>query len=211
MKKYLSISVLLAAWWLALPAWAVATSPDTLVDNTAQEVLAIVRQDKELKSGNTPKILALVEAKVLPHFDFTRMTRLAMGKNWSKATSDQQQELVKEFRTLLVRTYSNALSTYSDYTIKVEPLKNNAADTDATVRTKVMDGGQQPVPIDYSMEKTSDGWKVYDVTVAGVSLVTNYRSTFNSQVRDGGVDKLIKTLVEKNRSLIAADKKASAQ
>ena len=210
MKKYLGISVLLAAWLLALPAWAVATSPDTLVDNTAQEVLSIVRQDKELKSGNTAKILALVEAKILPHFDFTRMTRLAMGKNWTKATPEQQQELVKEFRTLLVRTYSNALSTYSDYTIKVEPLKNNAADTDATVRTKVIDGGQQPVPIDYSMEKTSDGWKVYDVTVAGVSLVTNYRSTFNSQVRDGGVDKLIKTLVEKNRSLVAADKKASA-
>jgi phospholipid transport system substrate-binding protein len=210
MKKYLGISVLLAAWLLALPAWAVATSPDTLVDNTAQEVLSIVRQDKELKSGNTAKILALVEAKILPHFDFTRMTRLAMGKNWAKATPEQQQELVKEFRTLLVRTYSNALSTYSDYTIKVEPLKNNVADTDTTVRTKVMDSGQQPVPIDYSMEKTSDGWKVYDVTVAGVSLVTNYRSTFNSQVRDGGVDKLIKTLVEKNRSLVAADKKASA-
>ncbi|SEP40533.1 phospholipid-binding protein MlaC [Nitrosovibrio sp. Nv6] len=211
MKKYLGISVLLAAWWLALPAWAMATSPDTLVDNTAQEVLAIVRQDKELQSGNTAKILDLVEAKVLPHFNFARMTRLAMGKNWSKATPEQQQELVKEFRTLLVRTYSNALSTYSDYTIKVEPLKSNAADTDTTVKTKVMDSGQQPVPIDYSMEKTNDGWKVYDVTVAGVSLVTNYRSTFNSQVREGGVEKLIKTLADKNRSLIAADKKASAQ
>ncbi|SOD40297.1 MlaC/ttg2D family ABC transporter substrate-binding protein [Nitrosovibrio sp. Nv4] len=211
MKKYLGISVLLAAWWLALPAWAMATSPDTLVDNTAQEVLAIVRQDKELQSGNTAKILDLVEAKVLPHFNFARMTRLAMGKNWSKATPEQQQELVKEFRTLLVRTYSNALSTYSDYTIKVEPLKSNAADTDTTVKTKVMDSGQQPVPIDYSMEKTNDGWKVYDVTVAGVSLVTNYRSTFNSQVREGGVEKLIKTLADKNRSLVAADKKASAQ
>lgn len=211
MKKYLGISVVLAAWWLALPAWAMATSPDTLVDNTAQEVLAIVRQDKELQSGNTAKILDLVEAKVLPHFNFARMTRLAMGKNWSKATPEQQQELVKEFRTLLVRTYSNALSTYSDYTIKVEPLKSNAADTDTTVKTKVMDSGQQPVPIDYSMEKTNDGWKVYDVTVAGVSLVTNYRSTFNSQVREGGVEKLIKTLADKNRSLIAADKKASAQ
>ncbi len=210
MKKYLGISVLLASWLLAVPAWAVATSPDTLVDNTAQEVLSIVRQDKDLKSGNTAKILALVEAKILPHFDFTRMTRLAMGKNWAKATPEQQQDLVNEFRTLLVRTYSNALSMYSDYTIKVEPVKNIAADTDTTVRTKVMDNSQQPIPIDYSMEKTSNGWKVYDVTVAGVSLVTNYRSTFNSQVRDGGVDKLLKTLVEKNRSLIAADKNASA-
>src|SRR5687768_8101943 len=179
MKKYLGISGLLAAWLLVSPAWSAETSPDTLVDNTAQEVLTIVRQDKELRAGNTAKILDLVEAKVLPHFNFTRMTRLAMGKNWPKATPEQQQELVKEFRTLLVRTYSNALSTYSDYTIKVEPLKSNAADTDTTVKTKVMDSGQQPVPIDYSMEKTNDGWKVYDVTVAGVSLVTNYRSTFN--------------------------------
>lgn len=209
MKKYLGISGLLAAWLLVSPAWSAETSPDTLVDNTAQEVLTIVRQDKELRAGNTAKILDLVEAKVLPHFNFTRMTRLAMGKNWPKATPEQQQELVKEFRTLLVRTYSNALSTYSDYKITVEPLKSKAGETDTTVKSKVIqDNGQQPVDIDYSMEKTSDGWKVYDVTVAGVSLVTNYRSTFNSQVRDGGVEKLIKTLAEKNRSLAANDKKA---
>jgi phospholipid transport system substrate-binding protein len=211
MKKYLGISGLLAAWLLVSPAWAAETSPDTLVDNTAQEVLTIVRQDKELRAGNTAKILDLVEAKVLPHFNFTRMTRLAMGKNWPKATPEQQQELVKEFRTLLVRTYSNALSTYSDYKITVEPQKSKAGDTDTTVKTKVIqDNGQQPVDIDYSMEKTSDGWKVYDVTVAGVSLVTNYRSTFNSQVRDGGVEKLIKTLAEKNRSLASNDKKADS-
>ena len=211
MKKYLGISGLLAAWLLVSPAWAAETSPDTLVDNTAQEVLTIVRQDKELRAGNTAKILDLVEAKVLPHFNFTRMTRLAMGKNWPKATPEQQQELVKEFRTLLVRTYSNALSTYSDYKITVEPLKSKAGETDTTVKSKVIqDNGQQPVDIDYSMEKTSDGWKVYDVTVAGVSLVTNYRSTFNSQVREGGVEKLIKTLAEKNRSLAANDKKADS-
>jgi phospholipid transport system substrate-binding protein len=211
MKKYLGISGLLAAWLLVSPAWAVETSPDTLVDNTAQEVLTIVRQDKELRAGNTAKILDLVEAKILPHFNFTRMTRLAMGKNWPKATPEQQQELVKEFRSLLVRTYSNALSTYSDYKITVEPQKSKAGDTDTTVKTKVIqDNGQQPVDIDYSMEKTGDGWKVYDVTVAGVSLVTNYRSTFNSQVREGGVEKLIKTLAEKNRSLAANDKKADS-
>lgn len=212
MKKYFGACVLLAGWLLALPAWSAETSPDTLVDNTAQEVLAIVRQDKDIRAGNTAKILDLVEAKILPHFNFTRMTRLAMGKNWSKAEPEQQQQLVKEFRTLLVRTYSNALTTYRDHTIKVEPLKAQPADNDTMVKTQVIQGhGQQPVPIDYSMEKTDDGWKVYDVTVAGVSLVTNYRSTFNSQVQQGGVDKLIKTLMEKNRSLIAGDKKASAQ
>ena len=209
MKKYLGISGLLAAWLVAFPAAATEVSPDTLVDNTAQEVLSIVRQDKELRAGNMAKILDLVEAKVLPHFNFMRMTRLAMGKNWNKATPQQQEELVKEFRTLLVRTYSNALSTYSDYKIKVEPLRSKAGDTDTTVKTKVMQDNGQPVDIDYSMEKTGDGWKVYDVTVAGVSLVTNYRSTFNSQVREGGVEKLLKTLGDKNRALAANDKKAA--
>ena len=212
MKKYLGISGLLAAWLVGFPAAAAAeVSPDTLVDNTAQEVLSIVRQDKELRAGNMAKILDLVEAKVLPHFNFTRMTRLAMGKNWNKATPQQQEELVKEFRTLLVRTYSNALSTYSDYKITVEPLRSKAGDTDTTVKTKVMQDSGQPVDIDYSMEKTDDGWKVYDVTVAGVSMVTNYRSTFNSQVREGGVEKLLKTLTDKNRALAANDKKAAGE
>jgi phospholipid transport system substrate-binding protein len=210
MTKYFGISGLLAAWLLVSPAIAAETSPDTLVENTAQEVLTIVRQDKELQAGNTGKILDLVEAKVLPHFNFMRMTRLAMGKNWRNATPEQQEELVKEFRTLLVRTYSNALSTYSDYKITVEPLKSKTGDTDTTVKTKVVQDGHQPVDIDYSMEKTNEGWKVYDVTVAGVSLVTNYRSTFNSQIREGGVEKLIKTLAEKNRSLAANDKTADS-
>ena len=211
MKKYLGISGLLAAWLVGFPAAAAEVSPDTLVDNTAQEVLSIVRQDKELRAGNMAKILDLVEAKVLPHFNFTRMTRLAMGKNWNKATPQQQEELVKEFRTLLVRTYSNALSTYSDYKIKVEPVRSKAGDTDTTVKTKVMQDSGQPVDIDYSMEKAGDEWKVYDVTVAGVSLVTNYRSTFNSQVREGGVEKLLKTLGDKNRALAANDKKAAGE
>lgn len=211
MKKYFSIFVLLAAWLPALPTWAMEVGPDALVDNTAQEVLAIVRQDKDIRAGSKAKLLEVVEARILPHFDFTRMTRLAMGKNWSKAAPEQQQQLVKEFRTLLVRTYSNALTTYRDHTIKVEPLKGKADDSDTTVKTQVIQGqGQQPVPIDYSMEKTADGWKVYDVTVAGVSLVTNYRSTFNSQVHGGGVEKLIKTLTEKNRALIDGDKKTEA-
>lgn len=204
MKKYLSIIPIVLGWLLASPAWSIER-PDTLVDSTAQEVLTMIRQDKELRGGNHGKLLNLIEVKILPHFDFTRMTRLAMGKNWVKATPEQQQTLVNEFRTLLVRTYSNALSTYSDHTIKVEPLKT-VPDSDTLVKTKVVqDSGQEPIPIDYSMEKTGDGWKVYDVTVAGVSLVTNYRSTFNTQVRDGGVEKLIKTLADKNKSLLAAD------
>ncbi len=207
MKTYLGISVFLATWLLAAPAWAMEMAPDILVDSTAQEVLTIIRQDKDIRAGNTGKILGLVEAKVLPHFNFARMTRLAMGKSWPKATPDQQQELVKEFRTLLVRTYSNALASYRDYQIKVEPARVKAEDTDATVKTEVMqDNGQQPVPIDYSMEKVANSWKVYDVTVAGVSLVTNYRGSFNTQIRDGGVNGLLKTLQDKNRALEAKDK-----
>ena len=206
MKGYLSVPIMLG-WLLAFPVWSMER-PDTLVDNTAQEVLTIIKQDKELRAGNHAKLLDLIESKILPHFDFKRMTQLAMGKNWSKAAPEQQQTLVDEFRTLLVRTYSNALSTYSNHTIKVEPLKEEPAG-DTMVKTKVIQGaGQQPIPIDYSMEKTGDGWKVYDVTVAGVSLVTNYRSTFNSQVSEGGVEKLIKTLSDKNKSLIASDKAA---
>ena len=203
MKKYFNTSLLLATWLVTLPVWAMATSPDTLVDNTAQEVLAIVRQDKDLRAGNTTKILDLVEAKILPHFDFTRMTRLAMGKNWSKATPEQQQVLVKEFRTLLVRTYSNALSSYSEHTITVEPLKEKAGETDTTVKTKVINQGQQPIPIDYSMEKTGDDWKVYDVIAEDISLVNNFRSQFNRVISSSSYEELVRRLKEKQVDVIS--------
>ena len=154
------------------------------------------------KSGDKEKMLDLVETKIIPHFDFQRMTRLAMGKNWRSASSEQQAVLVDEFRTLLVRTYSNTLTSYSDETINVSPISNLGDATEATVRTKVIQGqGKEPVPIDYNMEKQASGWKVFDVTVAGVSLVINYRSSFDSQIRRGGVDGLIKTLTSKNDSL----------
>ena len=130
-----------------------------------------------------------------------RITQLAMGKNWSLAGPEQKKSLVREFRTLLVRTYSNSLTNYRDEVIKVTPTSVSPQDTRATVKTQVIQGGgKQPVPIDYSMERKGNNWKVYDVTVAGVSLVTNYRGTFNNQVRDGGVDGLITALVEKNAS-----------
>ena len=209
MKTSFGIAVLLSTLLLAPTTWAIETSPDILVNNTAQEVLAIIKRDKGIQSGNKAKILALVESKILPHFNFTRMTRLAMGKNWSKATPQQQQELQKQFRTLLVRTYYKALSVYSHHTIKVTPLKAITGDY-ATVKTQVMQTHGNPVSIDYSMEKTSSGWKVYDITVAGVSLVINYRSSFNSQIRRGGIEGLLKTLSKKNRMLDAKDKEKSA-
>jgi len=209
MKTSFGIAVLLSTLLLAPTTWAIETSPDILVNNTAQDVLAIIKRDKDIQSSNKAKILDLVESKILPRFNFTRMTRLAMGKNWSKAAPQQQQELQKQFRTLLVRTYYKALSVYSRHTIKVTPLKAITGDY-ATVKTQVIQTHSKPVSIDYSMEKTSSGWKVYDITVAGVSLVINYRRSFNSQIRRGGIEGLLKTLAEKNRMLDAKDKEKSA-
>lgn len=207
MKKIkCSIVVLLFTLLLAPVAWAVETRPDTLVEETAQEVLAIIKQDKDIQSGNKAKILKLVKSKILPHFNFTRMTRLAMGKNWSKASPQQKNKLEKEFRTLLVRTYYKALAVYSDHTIKVSPVKNMAGKTDATVKTEIIQAHAQPISIDYSMEKVNSAWKVYDITVAGISLVINYRGSFNSKIRSGGVDGLLKALSKKNRALEAKDK-----
>lgn len=199
MKKIFQALLVLAAWLPALVAVSGELAPDELVRTTSREVIEILKTDKEARSGK--KLLDLVDAKVLPHFDFTRMTRLAVGKNWRNATPEQQQSLVREFRTLLVRTYSSALATYKDQVIDVRPVKLNAGDTEVTVRTQVQQSGGQPVQIDYAMEKKTDGWKVFDVTVAGVSLVTNYRSTFDRQIAEGGIDGLIKSLADKNRSL----------
>jgi phospholipid transport system substrate-binding protein len=190
--------------WLSLlsgsAAVAAETPPDVLVKKTSEEVLTILRQDKEIQSGSQKKILELVETKVLPHFDFNRMTMLAVGKYWPRATPTQQQALTNEFRTLLVRTYSNSLTAYKDQVIEYKPLKMQPGDTEAVVKVVVNQPGGQPVPIDYSLEKTAGGWKVYDVVVDNVSLVTNYRSSFGQEIRDRGIDGLIKTLADKNRS-----------
>jgi phospholipid transport system substrate-binding protein len=175
--------------------------PDALVKEVTQEVIAIVKQDKDIRSGNTKKTIALVEEKVLPHFDFRRMTALAMGANWRKATPEQQKLVIEQFRTLLVRTYSTAISSYRDQVIEFKPLRAQPTDTDVVVRSEVKQSGTEPVPIDYNMEKTPDGWKVYDLAVGGVSLVTTYRDTFANEVRNSGVEGLIKTLAEKNRQL----------
>jgi phospholipid transport system substrate-binding protein len=202
MKALLKKILLLVLLSVVTPVFAQNTAPDALIKNTVDEVIAILKQDDDIKAGDQDKILNLVREKILPHFNFTRMTQLAMGRNWSLAEPEQKKTLVKEFRTLLVRTYSNSLTNYRDEVIKVSPANVGPQDTRTTVKTQVIQGrGKQPVPIDYAMEKTSNNWKVYDVTVAGVSLVTNYRGTFNSQVRDGGVEGLITALVERNASL----------
>jgi phospholipid transport system substrate-binding protein len=185
---------------VSFSAAAEALSPDVLARNTTNDVLRIVKQDKDIKNGNTKKILDLVEQKILPNFDFRQMTQLAVGKNWNKATLEQQDNLVSEFRTMLVRTYSASLSSVADYRIDFKPFKMAPGDTDVTVNTEVSKPGAPPIPIDYRMEKKDAGWKVYDVLVDNVSMVTVYRNTFNSEVRKGGVEGLLAALSRRNQS-----------
>jgi phospholipid transport system substrate-binding protein len=183
-------------------------TPDALVKTVTLEVIDLIAKDKDIQSGNRAKLIGLIEEKVLPHFNFTAMTALAMGQSWNKATPEQKKSLTQEFRTLLVRTYASALAAYSEQKFDFRPLRMKATDTDVTVNVRVLQPGAQPVPIDYSMEKTAAGWKVYDVMVGGVSLVANYRTEFNTVVRDSGVDGLIKGLQTKNRAATpAADRK----
>jgi phospholipid transport system substrate-binding protein len=181
-------------------------TPDALIKNVTEEVLSIVRQDKDIQSGDTHKIIELVDAKVLPHFNFQRMTALAMGREWNKADPDQKKRLVEEFQTLLVRTYSNALTGYKDQTVRYKPTKMPDGDGDVVVKTEILQPGGKPIQLDYSLGKGPEGWKVFDMIVAGVSLVTNYRDTFTQEVRANGVDGLIKMLSDKNRQLEAGKK-----
>jgi len=209
MRK-IRVALLAASLLAGVSAVAAEMPPDVLVKNTAQDVLAIVKQDKDIQSGNSQKVLQLVDAKVLPHFDFPRMAMLAVGRHWPKATPAQRQALISEFRTLLVRTYSNSLTSYKNQTIDYKPLKLQPADTDVTVKTVVNQPGGQPIPIDYSLEKTDNGWKVYDVAVDNVSLVTNYRGSFGSEIKSNGIDGLIKTLSDKNRQEANGSEKTAA-
>jgi phospholipid transport system substrate-binding protein len=196
----------LLALLLAPLAAADLVAPDALVKGVSNEVLEIIRKDADIQKGSTRKTIDLVEAKVLPHFDFQRMTALSMGPSWRKATPEQQAQLVEQFRTLLVRTYSSALVAYRDQTLEFKPLRMQPNDAEAIVKSEVRQPGQQPVPIDYAMAKAGDTWKVYDVSVGGVSLVTTYRDTFNAEVKQGGVEGLIRSLSEKNRQLAALAK-----
>jgi len=183
---------------MAGAAQAEAVAPDELIRTTAQDVLEIVKQDKDIQAGNQKKILDLVDAKVLPHFDFVRMTQLAMGKHWRSASNEQKQALVTEFRNMLVRTYTKAFTVYRDQTIEFKPFKMAAGETEVTVKTSINKPGQPPIPVDYEMRKTANGWKAFDVTIEGVSMVTSYRGTFDTEIQKNGIDGLIKMLSDKN-------------
>jgi phospholipid transport system substrate-binding protein len=177
------------------------TAPDVLVKTVTLEVVDIIQKDKDIQKGDRKKVIALIETKVLPHFNFQAMTASAVGRNWDKASAEQKVRLNEEFKTLLVRTYSSALSAYSNQKFEFRPLRAKPADTDVTVNVRVLQTGTQPVTLDYDMEKRPNGWKVWDVRVGGISLVANYRTEFDNLIRERGVDGLIKALLAKNNSL----------
>lgn len=196
--KRLLIFFALLAFTLSCNVFA-EEAPDALAKRTTDEVLTILRKNAEIKHDKQ-KLYALIDEKVLPYFDFNHMTRLAVGRHWREASPAQQKSLTEEFRTLLVRTYSTALTNYKNQKVIFKPLRMQPGQTDVTVKTESVQEGEPPVPIDYSMEKTANGWKVYDIAVDGVSLITTYRGTFNSEYRKGGIEQLIKMLQEKNRT-----------
>ena len=198
-SKFKYLILLLAAGWLALPALAADIGPDALARNVTNDVLRIVRQDKELANGNSAKVNALVEQKILPLFDFKHMAQLAVGKHWPRATPEQQDNLTEQFRAMLVRTYASSLTSVADYKIEFKPFRASPGDSEVTVSTEVSKPGAPPIPIDYRLDKSgNNGWKVFDVVVDNVSLVTVYRNSFNSEVRRGGIDGLIAALSRRN-------------
>lgn len=179
---------------------AAEVAPDVLVKKTAEEVLEIVRNDKDIQNGDQKKIFDLAETKILPNFDFERVCRLVLGRNWANATDEQKAQFQKEFRSLLLRTYSSALSKYRNQTIEYLPFRLQPEATRATVKTRILQPGGQPIGLDYALEKGPSGWKVFDIVIEDVSLVTNYRSQFSNEIRQvGGMDGLIQRLAEKNR------------
>ena len=201
MRKTIVAAVLAFA---AFQAWAAADiAPDALARSVTDEVLAIVRADKELQAGNVQRVAQLVEAKILPHFNFERMTQLAVGRNWRQASPEQQKVLVHEFRTLLVRTYTAAFTGYKNQTVEYRPVRMAPGDTDVVVKSLIRQPTGQPIAVDYSMDKSNGAWRVYDVKIEGVSLVENYRNTFNSEVSRGGIEGLIRALTDKNKVLTA--------
>ena len=191
----LPASLALIGALLAAPALA-QEAPDALVKRVTDEVT----QHKDVRSGEQAKLRAVVETKLLPHVDTRRVTQSALGQNWRRATPEQQEQLVREFTRLLVRTYSGALANYREQAIEVLPLRAAAGDTEVTVRSRIRQPGAETILIEYDLAKTEAGWKVYDVRVAGVSLVATYRTTFTEEVRNHGIDGLIGTLAAKNRA-----------
>jgi len=195
MKLMLSLALGLAAPLLH----ALEVEPNAMLKATTLEVITAMKLERDQRGGQQKQIASLINTKIVPLFDFARMTRLAVARNWRAATPGQQAALTAAFKSLLVRTYSSALASYRDQVIEFRSLRSDPGATEVTVKSVVKQSGTAPLEMDYEMEKTPAGWKVYDITVAGISLVTSYRDSFSEMVRDGGVDGLIKALEQKNR------------
>jgi phospholipid transport system substrate-binding protein len=183
-------------------------APDALVQSVSTEVLDSIKADPALHSGDFDKLQKLIDDKVAPYVDFDRMTRLSVGPGWRSATPEQREALIREFRTYVLRTYSGALSRVTDHQVKMRPFKGQPSDTDVLVRTQVAPSAGDPIQLDYRLEKTDSGWKIYDVTILGVSMVETFRNAFASQVNQGGVDGLIKSLADRNKQLAASNGKS---
>ena len=184
-------------------AQAEPVAPDAWIRQISGEVIDTVKADKAIQGGDTKKVLALVDAKILPNVDFQRMTSSAVGRYWRQATPDQQKRLQDEFKTLLVRTYAGALTQVKDQTVEMKPLRAKPDDTEVLVRTEVKGKGE-PIQLDYRLEKVGEGWKIYDVNVLGVWLVATYRASFAQEISSSGIDGLIAKLAEKNKAAAAA-------
>ena len=197
-------AVLVSLSSLALPqAFAADEAPDALIKRVSSEVLDKIKVDKSVQAGDMTKVIALVDSQIMPNVSFTRMTASAVGRNWRQATPEQQKKLQDEFKTLLIRTYSGALAQVKDQTVNIKPLRAAASDTEVVVRTEVLGRGD-PVQLDYRLEKTATGWKIYDINVLGVWLVETYRTQFAQEIRAKGIDGLIGALAERNKSNVAA-------
>ena len=200
MRKFLQLFVGLTIATFTQVALA-EVAPDELVKKTADEVLAIAKQDKDIQAGDMNKIAALAEEKILPNVNFDRVSRMVLGKHWRTASNEQKEAFKQQFRSLLIRTYASALSKYQNQTIEFKPMRMQPGDKEVTVRTEILQPGGQPIGVDYSLEKTPNSWKVYDIVIEGVSLVTNYRGQFSSEINRSGLDGLIQKLVEKNKTV----------
>jgi phospholipid transport system substrate-binding protein len=192
-------AVLVSSVMLAMPAYAQEEAPDALIKRLSVDVLDKIKADKTIQAGDTTKVMALVDSQVMPNVNFTRMTASAVGRSWRQATPDQQKKLQEEFKSLLIRTYSGALSQVKDQTISVKPLRAAAADTEVVVRTEVMGRGD-PIQLDYRLEKVGVAWKIYDLNVLGVWLVETYRTQFSQEINAKGIDGLIASLTERNKT-----------
>ncbi len=184
--------------------------PDELVKRTAEDVLAAVKSDKDIQAGDQSKLFALAEEKIVPNFNFDKVSRMVLGKNWTKATPEQKTAFQAEFRSLLIRTYATALSKYRNQAIEYKPFRKASESNIASVKTLIVQPGGQPIAVDYTLEKQADVWKVYDIVIEGVSLVTNYRGQFAQEIRTNGLDSLIKKLADKNRAAEAKGSKSKA-